>query len=1198
MTSPIRFILTLSLLASAAFSQGTDLGTIRGTVTDPTGSVIAGAAVEVVDLGTNQSRKVTTNSAGVYEAGALRSGQYKVVVSMAGFATTELTGLTVRGGDVANGNAQLSVNTATQTVLVEETASAVQTDSPVLATSLDNKVLIEIPRDSRDIYQFLYLNPNITQSANGTGSFKFLGAQSYGASFSLDGQRSNGGIFGEPTGSQPSLEVIGELNVLSNSFSAEYAGIANIRVTTKRGGKDYHGSLFYNNRNSALSAWALRDKFELARFTPSPERPDFKKPYFNLNEFGGSFGGPAKITSKTYFMLALERRLGASPIAATSTTLPHPTLWTGNFTRMNDSAKPLVPAAVTLTAAEVASNTVGGLGQRFTTIPSRLLNPVTQAIIQKYFPKVGVDAAINAANGRLSRFYQSLPTHANRTLGTARLDHDFSEKNRVYGVFNVLDGGSDSSLVQSPFTGLGNTQTEQRNYTLSLSYTRIVSPSVINEVRGGFNQQNLFRHSNTTLRGFLSSIGFNDADIAAYGASVGLDTLDTFGHPRIQWGNYAVFNNGGRNTYRPLDQRLITFGDTMSWILGKHSFRAGADFVRNAATDGFANNRGQVRGAINYTGNAVDAFTRFLLGLPANTAQSVIALRPPMKVHNWETGFFVQDDWKVNSRLTVNLGLRYEVITPFVEENDLMVNFDADAKGLNGKQGIFIVPSERTVKSVDPRILNYGYILAKDAGVGRGLVRTDTNNFAPRVGAAYRIANKSVLRGGYGIFYPTSAAQGMRDALATNPFNQTVSRTNNAAAPLQPWPGATHGISPVSGGMRGSTGNLPAFNIIPLGLISPRIQQYNVTFEHELLSRMTIRASYLGTRMNNMIAGVDRNMIAPSDTPFGTTTGDGVTPCTPDDFDCDYSAADTRRLPFPGLGDYMASYQNLGNGRSHAFQTELNRRAANFTFNIAYTYLDQQTAVLDSGNSTLGGPTYNQFNPGQDFGWDSFVSRHRMVAYGLYDVPFGKGRKYGGNTRGITDAVLGGWQITSNMYAKSGTGFTPFWYCENCGPAFPGNIGSGFVDAYGGFDQSFRARVTGDTGRVGDQQWNPAGFTVPTVGADFFSNSQVAKRNQLIGPGSVGVNLGVHKVFRAGERVRADFGADINNLFNHPLLSPADNAIANLGSFAIEVDPATLKIKPIARVTPNPDFGRLTTSFAQDGIDLRRAVRLRLRVTF
>lgn len=1194
----IRLLICFSLLAVSVFGQGTDLGTIRGVVTDGSGGMIPGASVEVTDQQTNQTRRSTTNENGIYEVTALRSGEYRVNVSHTGFSTLEIKGVILRGGDTVRADARLEVSAAAQAVVVEATASLIQTENPTLSASLDNRALTNLPRDSRDIYSFLYLNPNITQSADGAG-FKFLGAQSYGASFSLDGQRSNGGIFGEPTSSQPSLEVIGELTVLSNSFSAEYAGIGNVRVQTKRGEKDFHGSLFYNNRNSALAAWALRDKNELATFAPSPTRPDFKKPYQNLNEFGGSIGGPVKGIKNTYFMAAYERRYAASPYTYSSTTLPHPSLWGGDFSKLADSAKPLVPASVQLTPSEIANNTVGGAGLRFTSIPSRLLNPTTQALIKNYFPAASVDSAINSSNGRLVSYYQPVPSNAMRDLGTFRLDHDFSENQKTYGVLNVQNVDSTPSAVQTPYSGLGLYQQDQRNYTLSLSHTSIFG-NLINEVRGGFNQQNLFRHSNQTLRQFLSTIGFNDADIAAYSQRVGAEALDTFGHPRVQFGNYAIFNNGGRNTYRPMDQKLMTFGDTLSWIHGTHSVRVGADFVRNYAQDGFANNRGQVRGAINYTGNAVDAFTRFLLGLPANQAQYVTALRPPMEVHNWESGFYIQDDWKVTPRLTINMGLRYDLITPFVEEHDLMVNFDPDVQGKNGNQGIFIVPSQETLKSVDARILNYGYVLASDAKVGRGLVRTDRNNFAPRVGASFRLTNRSVLRGGYGLFYPTSAAQGMRDALATNPFNQTLTRLNSTDTPLQGWPGFQHGISPLNGGSTPSVGNLPAFNIIPPGLQSPRIQQYNITFEQELGRQFSARISYLGTRMNGLIAGVDRNMIAPSNTPFGTTTGDGVTACNPDDGDCDLSAADRARLPFPLLGDYMASYQNQGSGRSHSMQVELNRRySSGFMFNAVYTLLDQKTEVLDSGNSSLGGPTYNQFSPGLDFGRDSFVSRHRFVAYSVYELPVGKGRKFGSNMHGALDAVVGGWQLSTNMYMKSGTGFTPFWTCDNCAPALPGNIGSSFIDAYGGFETSFRPTLTGNPNQVtGNQQWNPNAFGLPSVGADLFTNPNSVKRNQLLGPGSVGVNLGVQKAFRFGDRIQATIGADVNNLFNHPLLSTPDNEIARLGSFSIDVDPATRAIMPITRVTPNPNFGLLINSYTQDGINLNRAVRLRARITF
>jgi hypothetical protein len=272
-------------------------------------------------------------------------------------------------------------------------------------------------------------------------------------------------------------------------------------------------------------------------------------------------------------------------------------------------------------------------------------------------------------------------------------------------------------------------------------------------------------------------------------------------------------------------------------------------------------------------------------------------------------------------------------------------------------------------------------------------------------------------------------------------------------------------------------------------------------------------------------------------------------------------------------------------------------------FNFSYTLLDQKSSGLDIGNSSLGGALYNQFNPDQDLSRDSFVSRHRFVSYGAYDIPFGKGRQFGKSLSGWQDAVAGGFQVTWNMFAKSGTGFTPFWSCNNCDPVFPGNIASAFVDAVGDFSgPTFRPRVVGDpyAGVSGDQFFNPAAFTVPTTGADVFDNPDVAKRNFLVGPGTWGVNLGLRKFFRFSESTKLEIGVDFNNVFNHPLLSPLDTAFGNLGSFNIALTPTGQIVIPTDsdNLQRNPDFGRNNNSFTQEGIDNRRSIRAKLRLTF
>jgi hypothetical protein len=1216
---------------SAALSQGTDLGAIRGTVTDPNGAAIVGATVRVTDVTTGTSRDLTTNGEGNYETANLKPGTYVVTVNQQGFSTTEIRDVVVRGGGVTRANAELKIGVEATVNIAS--APVIETETPTISTTLDSRQILEVPRDSRDIYQYLYLNPNITQAQGGNGEFKFIGAQSYGASFSLDGQRANGGLFAEPTASQPSIESIGELTVLSNNFTAEYAGIANIRVNTKRGTKEFHGSLFYNNKNSALAAQQLDQKIAASElFTPTINSPVFLFPTFNLNETGGSIGGPVPFLNreKTFFFGSYERRWDSEPFqyASFSPTLPSQRVLNGDFSQLPTANKPRVPASVLplLTPAELANNTVTSGGYtRFITIPQRLINPGTSAILQTYFPHSSLNSPVDGF-GRLTQFVQNLQGLAIRDLGTFRLDHTFSARNSIYGVYNVSRTRADSSKADALYSGLGLRQLKRNNNTLSLSFTHLFSHNMVNEARGGFNTQHQFTRVNQTLRQVLTGAGFDQSDLAAYEAVVGNGVLDLYGQPGIQLGDqgsnrYRAFPVGGRSGDRPQDQDAITFGDTLSWVTGRHSLKMGFDIVRNHGRDAFVSNRGNVTGVLIYraslssTGASItnsrrgpDALARFLLGQSPDRVSFIQSRRAILDVTNFEQGYYFQDEFKVSPRLTLNLGLRYELITPFVDKNNLMVNFDpnfTDPK--TGRHGRFIVPTADVIAKVDPAIVAYGVVTADVAGVGRGLVNADKRNFAPRLGFAFRVNDKTVFRGGYGIFYPTSAAQGIRDALESAPFNQGRTKDNHpeSGQALLGFPGGLngHGISPVTGGRLLAASTTPSANVIPFNLHQPRIHQFNFTFERELGRNIGVRISYLGTRMQRLIAGKDLNEIVPSSTPFGTTIGDGVTICDPfNNGDCDLSPADIARRPFPELGDFLASYGNIGTGKSNALQLQVTRRfTAGFSFDASYTLLDQKSNVGDAADSSLGDPLYNQFVVQNDFSRDSFVSRHRFTATALYDLPFGHGRHYGATTSGVVNAVLGGWQLSTALFAKSGTGFTPWYDCGDCDPVWPGNVGSGFPDATAGFNNgTYRPRLVGEprAGVSGDIIFNAAAFAPPDVGSDVFNSG--VRRQILTGPGSWSANLGIRKNFKLTERVVLNVGVLFDNLFNHPLLSPVDltDDFSRVGTINLEVNQTTGKLLPITSVDPNPNFGRLNRSFSQEGFDSRRSVRLTLRLTF
>ena len=633
-------VLTIAMGTTTSYAQGTDLGTIRGTVTDSAGALLPNAQVEITDLSTLTSHKLTTDSHGSYQANALPSGRYKATVSAPGFGTAVVNGIVLNGSDIVSADATLRASTSTN-VEVTSNATVIDTQDQTISETLNSRAILELPRDSRDIYSFLYINPNISQ-ADEPGNFKFIGAQSYGASFSVDGQRSNGGIFGQATASQPSLEAVGDLNVLSNSFSAEYAGVANIRVTTKRGGSEFHGSVFYNNKNSALSAWTLSDKATLAGFAPTVFQPAFNKPFVNITDVGASIGGPLKPLKKTWFFAAYEHDSTIQPTTASSGNLPHPSLLAGNFSQMDPCFRPAVGNAP-LTPTEIAQDTVTTTTAtcskqpavpatvvRFTQIPQRLLNPVTAKLISLYYPNVGASAPINPTTGTVApRYTTSIPGSSFQDEGTLRIDHDFSESNHLYGVYHASGESIALNPVVSVFTGLGLSKTDRRNDTVSLSFTHIFSPRLVNEARGGFNKQHFYTHSNTTLRSFLQSIGFADADVAAVGSVIGASELDTRGHLAVAIKGFQTLTNGGRNTDRPADQNLATFGDTLNWTLGRHNVKIGADFVRNQALDGFAVNRGNVRGLVTYSvGTSTAALSNFLQGNAPDSVSFVNTPRP------------------------------------------------------------------------------------------------------------------------------------------------------------------------------------------------------------------------------------------------------------------------------------------------------------------------------------------------------------------------------------------------------------------------------------------------------------------------------------------------------------------------------------------------------------------------------------------
>ena len=1000
---------------------------------------------------------------------------------------------------------------ASQTVNVQVTSEAVgiDTEDSTISQTLNSTAVVNLPRDSRDINTFLYIDPSITQGDGNGGApeflptFKAIGTQSYGFSFSLDGQRNSGGVFGEQTRSEPSLEAVGELNILSNNFSAEYAGVLNIRVNTKSGGAQNHGSLFYNDVNSGLAANQMLGTVGA------------HKPHSNFTQTGGSWGGPIPKLKNTFFFMSYEWWDNAFPIPESNVKgVLSPKVQAGDFSEMNLCNDPPLSGNATVASdapGSIAADSPGGVapsglttgtctpttGSPYTVVtgvPSSLQNPLTSKLVSLYFPQnipdngVGTTGqTVNAKTGTLNNYSQTLPGSDKTQLGDLRIDHDFNASNRLYGVYHGSAEDSAANAVSYPYTGLGLNQYIRKNSVLQISYTHIFTPNLVNEVRGGYNIENATYGDNTSVGGFLSSIGMSSTDVAAYGGLIGTGSLGLLGNPNITFGgSVAVMGDDARSSDRNLTQHLATFGDTLSWQKGRHSLKFGADFVRNEALDSFGALRDTPQSTMSYsgTGSTLAGYTNFLLGNAPFKYTYVYNPRPPMDVSNWETGYYAQDDVRVNSRLTLNLGFRYDRFTPYVDKNDIMANFDPDyTNAVTGQKGVYIIPSAKTLpylisseQGLPPNGIGYIFASESGLGIGRGLVRPDRFDFGPRFGWAYRIGDKQVLRGGFGLFYPTTEAHQIRDPLATNTFNaqytfqgclySSTTCTPSPTASVSPWPGTTTdttGTVPIAGGTLSAFNNYPSAANVDFGIKNPRLMQWNATFEQQMAWQTDVRVSYIGSAQQGMIVDYDMDMIPASDNPFGTTQGDpdyiGNQPqpyagtyyaCDPygGGGSCNYSYADDSRVRFPVIGDYADETRNGGKSMTNSLQLQAQRKAKNLTYSVAYTYLDQKTTAADAQGS-LGSSYYDPFNPKLDYTRDYFVSTHRFVAYAVFDLPVGHGQRYGANMNRITDSVIGGWEASSNGFWKSGVGFTPYWSCGDCDPVMAGNIASGAEDSTG-----------------------------------------------------------------------------------------------------------------------------------------------------
>jgi len=1114
----VLMLLAVAITVIPADAQSV-LGTLRGTVTDPQGAGVPSAAILVVDESTGVPRSIETDHEGRFEAANLRAGTYRVEIVTTSFKKFEQKGVVVRTGGVARVDARLELGTVAETVTVSaEALNNLVTDSPSVAVGLDSQQLRDLPRNSRDMQDFLLLNPNVL---GGSDDIQFLGGRTYGVSYVQDGQASTNAIFGTVGNSAPGLDAIGEIQVLSNSYSAEYGGLAGVVVTTKRGGNSYNGSAFYDYNSDGLNALTYNQKQSGAeRGDPNADT--------HAHRWGLSLGGPIS-QNKTFFFANYEGSTQKEIYGGGRANVPTAAMRAGDFSGANFTIRdPLT-------------------GQPFpgNVIPSNRIDPTAQRILDFYYPLPNT----GTLSSGMGVYQQFVPETRDRHRADVRIDHEASKNDSLFlrASYQYRNPSNIQFESGNALTNLGIRDTKLTTATGVLGWTKILSPTKINEFRIGYNYDKSERQSH-----FL---------VAAANATMGLETAPSLGPNQVGFpsmnfagGSAATrptnIADGGRNADRTIEQNSFTISNNLSWVLGGHSLKLGGLFTRNAAVDGFgkgSNYHGQLRFNTARTGNAL---ADMLLGYTRD-AGDYISTRGDLDGHSNDWAFFAQDDWRVNDSLTVFLGLRWELVGRWSENGDKIADFIPEGEGFH------VVPNAEVLALMPPGVQALGlYKFADEVGLDSHLLKADKNNFSPRVGFAWRLGGgqSTVLRGGFGIFHPTVAIQGLRDLLATNQFRYA-----------QTWVGG-----PLAHAYSQGTTTVPLdfFGVdgVDPNIQAPDIYQYNVSVEQEL-GDLGLRVSYIGSTMRKLVNNRDFNTIAPS-TDFWTQD------------DPDFS-----RLPFPLYGFYMDNTANRGESQLHALQLELRRRWKDgFAVNVAYTLAHSDGTVPDTGFASLGPVMFDKDDIEKDRGPDPSVVRHRLLANATWDIPVGHGRKHGTDMPGWADALFGGWTVSTIFQARSGNNLTPFF--SSFYTTSPWNTGKPLDGLGTSFCCAWRPDQLKDpnTGGSRDAFYDPTAYGLPAPGV--LGN---AKKGSLLGPGTWVVNFGVYKDVVTRGRFRLQLSAIMDNAFNHPQFYPF------YGDGFSQVDSWVIDAEPDNGTMANLGSGAIAN---QEGFAPGRVVRIGLRATF